>query len=202
MLTQTTGTRGKVRSIWRISFTFVLAGSCLLANSALASDEASTRPVSEIDKLSPSVYLTLAGGFGSIGLVGLVGLTFEVGPVQFGVRASTTSALSILGPPSLQLDEDVSLLAGIFRREGATRFYLSSGVGVATITRRHPKPDQDDTWSIQYDGTDEDVVSIPFQAGVIWDAHFVGIGLAVFANVNSKVKDGGIVLTLHAGKMR
>lgn len=163
---------------------------------AFASTESST------GGFSTAGYFTLALGTADLGPMAMANLSFEVGAWLLSAQTSAAREFALFMPAEGLAE--YSLLVGKVWRNGLTRAYAATGIGVADITRRgSPKSTSSDAIVLfqDYDMLNDRAVNVPFQLGLSWDARVGGIGFAVIGNFNHVRSDFGIVFTASLGKM-
>lgn len=143
-----------------------------------------------------NIYLSVGvGGAPRLGAMATGSLFVDV--ASFVVAARTSKApLAIWGVPDVSI-QDYSALVGKVWRNPHARFYVTAGLGMATVVRRQdPTPG----WTPQIER--DHVVNLPLEAGASGDGAFAGLGLAVIGNLNRVQSDVGVVLTVSLGKLR
>jgi hypothetical protein len=169
---------------------------------ASASVESSTPVAIRTGGSSTACYFTLALGGADLGPMAMANLSFEVGSLLLSARISAASEFALFMPAEGLAE--YSFLMGKVWRNGVTRLYAATGIGVADITRRGaPRSTSSDAIVLfqEYDMLNDQTVNIPFQLGLSWHARIVGIGFALVGNFNRVRSDFGIAFTASLGKM-
>jgi len=144
-----------------------------------------------------NIYLSVGvGGAPSLGAIATGSLFVDVASFVVAARTSKAPVLTILGVPDVSI-QDYSALVGKVWRNPYARFYVTAGLGMATVVRRQdPTPG----WTPQIER--DHVVNLPLEVGASGDGAFAGLGLAVIGNLNRVQSDVGVVLTVSLGKLR
>ena len=149
------------------------------------------------------VFTSLGSGFGTQGLGGVASLNVGRGPLVYVLRASTTTEFEIFGPSPDQSDTDYSVLVGKRSGHGRTFSSIAAGIGLVRSVRRGALL-APPGWFFggAYERLDRVTVGLPLDFKATANLPGIGIGVNVFANLNTRASFVGVALTVQLGKLR
>ena len=141
-------------------------------------------------------------GGGSLGLAGDFRLSYQNSDHRFSFRTSGTFEFIILGPSPVEEVTDYALLYGRSFDDDHITGAISAGIGIVRSVRRgkfiahHFLVDE-------YERNVNTTIGLPIEVsfiGVIFPVF--GVGIEAFGDVNKARTFGGILLTIHFGKLK
>ena len=147
-------------------------------------------------------WASLGGGLGSLGFAGDIRLSYQNNHHRLAFRSAGTQELFVFGPTPYEMVYDYALMYGrSFDRDHITGA-ISAGIGIVKSVRRGKFLSNQFLFD-EYERIENTTIGFPVEVnfvGVIFPA--VGLGIDAFADFNKERTFGGLVFTLHIGKLK
>lgn len=148
-----------------------------------------------------AAWVTAGAGVGSAGPAGLVSFNIRRGVNDFIVRGAGTEEFALFRPPEAAYD--AALLFGRHMAEGRAWFRAAVGPGLAVASRPGAQSSSCAWLFCEYETIESKSLGLAFQVEALWaPAKALGLGAAMFGNVNGKAGFAGTALTLSLGRLR
>ena len=149
-----------------------------------------------------------AGAFdaeNSTGIAGQISLDFQKKHNQWKIRYIGGSEFNLFGPSPPESFNDIGVLYGRVANYKNIQFSISGGLGIVTGIMRGAYITTPPGWfsSPEYEKRSYFTYGIPLEAEFSYNPlKFLGLGVAVFANINPESSLWGINIMWKVGKVR
>jgi hypothetical protein len=158
---------------------------------------------------SQLIFCTIGGGVydgeKSGGLDGLISLDFQKKSYQWKIRYVGVTEFNLFGPNPPENYNDIGVLYGRVSNYKNIQLSISGGFGLVTGNRRGAYLYTPPGWfsSPEYEKKQIFTLGIPLEAEINYNPFkFLGLGFAVYANINPENSFWGINLMWKFGKVK